>query len=46
MAPARIPGLQGGGYLRICCGEHIDFINVLPFYFVRKRKDVGIWLSL
>ena len=33
-------------YLRIHYGEHIDFINVLPFHFVWKRKDVSPWLLL
>lgn len=38
MAQVRI--VWDRAYLRIHYGEHIDFINVLPFYFSLQRKDV------
>ena len=34
------PDCPDRAYLRIHYGEHIDFINVLPFYFTLQRKDV------
>ena len=40
------PGCPDRAYLRIHYGEHIDFINVLPFHLRKKERMFELWSLL